>query len=43
MLAHGIAHNLVDSHGSDHEFYASALYGTYLKPLSDYLSCIDVV
>jgi hypothetical protein len=46
MLAHGIAHNLVDKHDLKHEFYVSAICGTYLEPLIDHLSwdcSIDVV
>ncbi|KAF8497460.1 hypothetical protein F5888DRAFT_1613660, partial [Russula emetica] len=38
MLAHGIAHNLVDKHNLKHEFYVSAICGTYLEPLIDQLS-----
>jgi hypothetical protein len=38
MLAHGIAHNLVDGHDLEHEFYASAICRTYLEPLIDHLS-----
>ena len=37
MLAHGIAHNLVDSHDMKHEFYVSAIYKTYLEPLIENL------
>ncbi|KAH9177932.1 hypothetical protein EDB89DRAFT_2111997 [Lactarius sanguifluus] len=33
-LAHEIAHNLVRTHDSEHEFYFSAICGTYLVSLS---------
>ena len=42
MLAHVIAHNLVDSHDLTHEFYVSAISGTHLEPLIDHLSKIVV-
>jgi hypothetical protein len=38
MLAHGIAHNLVFPHNSEHEFYFSAICEAYLKPLFNLLS-----
>jgi len=38
MLAHGIAHNIVYLHNSEHEFYFSAICGAYLKPLVNLLS-----
>ena len=38
MLAHGIAHNLVYPHNSEHEFYVSAICKAYLKPLIKLLS-----
>jgi hypothetical protein len=43
MLAHGIAHNLVDKHDLKHEFYVSAICGTYLEPLIEHLCSMDVV
>jgi hypothetical protein len=43
MLAHGIAHNLVDKHDMKHEFYVSAICRTYLETLIDHLSRIDAV
>ena len=39
MVAHGIGHNLVVAHDLEHEFYVSAICGTYLEPLIDHLSC----
>ncbi|KAH9014859.1 hypothetical protein EDB84DRAFT_1590279 [Lactarius hengduanensis] len=36
-LAHEIAHNLVRTHDSEHEFYFSAICGTYLVSLSKLL------
>jgi hypothetical protein len=38
MLAHGLAHNLVDKHNLKHEFYVSAICAKYLEPLIDHLS-----
>jgi hypothetical protein len=38
MLAHGIAHNLVYPHNSEHEFYFSAICEAYLEPLTNLLS-----
>ena len=38
MLAHGIAHNLVYPHNSEHEFYFSAICEAYLEPLINLLS-----
>jgi len=38
MLAHGIAHNLIYLHNSEHEFYFSAISEAYLKPLINLLS-----
>jgi len=38
MLAHGIAHNLIFLHNSEHEFYSSAICEAYLKPLINLLS-----
>ena len=38
MLAHGIAHNLVYPHNSEHEFYFSTICEAYLKPLINLLS-----
>ena len=38
MLAHGIAHNLVDKHDLKHEFYVSAICGKYLERLIDTVS-----
>ena len=38
MLAHGIAHNLIYLHNSEHEFYFSAIREAYLKPLFNLLS-----
>jgi hypothetical protein len=38
MLAHGIAHNLVYTHNSEHEFYFSAICEAYLEPLINLLT-----
>jgi len=36
-LAHEIAHNLVQQHNSEHEFYFSAICEAYLVPLAKLL------
>ena len=43
MLAHGVAHNLVDEHDMKHEFYTSAICRAYLEALISHLSDIDAV